>query len=87
MTEQFHYSHNGRQIVLPPLGNVKAGLIRRIRKLPADDQLFTLIEELADDEALAVVDDLAGDEFNEFLSAWQEFSGVKLGESGASSTT
>lgn len=87
MTEEFHYTHNGQGFSLPYLGRVKAGLLRKIRKLSADDQLFTLLEEMGNDEALAVIDEMDGEEFGEFLTAWHEASGVTMGESQASSTS
>lgn len=86
-TEQFHYTHKGQEIVLPPLRSLKAGLLRKVRRLSADDQLFTILEETVDDDTLAVIDDMDAEQLGEFFDGWQKHSGINLGESTASSTS
>lgn len=86
-TERFHYKHDGHEIALPYMKNLKAGMLRKIRKLPLDDQVFTILEQVASEDDLAILDDMDGDELNAFIAAWQEASGVTLGESQASSTS
>lgn len=86
MTEKFHWtSPGGVEITLPHMARLKAGVLRRVRKLDPIDAMFTIIEEIADDETLAKVDDLEAPELNELAQAWQEAS-ASLGESGPSST-
>lgn len=82
----FEYTHNGRTFTLPPYKSIKSGTIRRLRKLPATDFAFTLLEELADEDALAVIDDMDTEEFEAMNRAWMEHSGITLGESSSSST-
>src|SRR5690606_22980849 len=84
--DMFEYTHNGQTFTLPPYKSIKSGTIRRLRKLPATDFAFTLLEELADADALAVIDDMDTEEFEAMNRAWMEHSGVELGESSGSST-
>jgi hypothetical protein len=87
MTEQFHYTHNGATITLPYVSKIRMGIIRKIRRLPGDDQVFTLLEEIADKSTLAAIDEMDASEFEKFVTAWQQESGVTVGESAASSTS
>lgn len=85
-TEKFHYTTEaGDKIVLPRYKHLKAGLIRRVRKLSQVDQIFTALEEVGDEKVLAILDDLDQTEMNDFVAAWQSDSQVKPGESKASS--
>lgn len=57
------------------------GFLRRNRKLSQQDQMWTLIEEFAGEEALKTIDQLdPGEELGEFMKAWEEASGIELGE-------
>lgn len=83
--EQFHYTlPDGHEIKLPKFENVKAGLIRKTRRLDAADQMFTILEDLMTDEDLEHLDDLTREELNSFSKAWQEASSIKPGESSGS---
>lgn len=85
-TEKFHYTtEGGAEVVLPKYKNLKAGLIRSIRKLSPVDQIFTAVEAVADEATLAIIDDLGQEECNALIEAWQKDSGVTAGESKASS--
>ncbi|MBW3663575.1 MAG: hypothetical protein KY469_10790 [Actinobacteria bacterium] len=82
--EQFHHRlDDGREIVLPHMRNIKAGLIRKVRRLSEADQTFTILEAVADDDVLAIIDDLKGHQLEELMEAWEKAS-VSLGESSAS---
>jgi hypothetical protein len=78
--DRFVYESPLGAIEVPSLAKINSGVIRRIRKLGAVDQIFTVLEELASPESLALVDQLAADDFNTFVAAWQAHSGVGLGE-------
>lgn len=88
MMEKFHYTlPDGYEVVVPQFGNIKLGIIRKTRKLPQADQMFTLLESICTEEDLEHLDDLDRDQFNDFSTAWRDASGVGLGESSASSTS
>lgn len=87
MTEQFHFQHNDATITLPYLRNIKVGVIRKLRSADSAEQFFGIIEAVSDDATLAVIDDMTADEFGSLMEAWQEASGVTVGESVASPTT
>lgn len=80
-TEQFHHRlEDGREIVLPHMRSIKAGLIRKVRRFDEADQMFTILEAVADDDTLAIIDDLARDQLEELMKEWEKAS-VSLGES------
>src|SRR5688500_5986247 len=86
----FEFEHNGETYALPRFGSWKSGMVRKIRKLPEVDGMYTILEHVCRDgsgfeESLAALDDMEMDEFNATMSAWQEHSGVTLGESSRSS--
>ncbi|MEQ6899012.1 hypothetical protein [Microbacterium sp. KR10-403] len=87
-TEKFHYtSKSGKKITLPKFGQgIKAGFIRRIRKLSEGEQVFEFIEAVADEKTLEVIDDFDTAELGEFFGAWQKDAGVGVGESSASAS-
>lgn len=87
MTEQFHHEVNGKTVTLPHLKNLPFGVIRKLRNEDPAEQLFSLVEQTADEDALEVIDTLGMEQVNELFTAWQEASGVSLGESTASSTS
>ncbi|MBP2211083.1 hypothetical protein JOJ87_001427 [Rhodococcus ruber] len=81
-TGEFVYTaESGETITLPAFKTIKPGLLRKVRKLEAGDQFFTILEAVADEDTLAVVDEMEMEEFTEFQRAWVESSGVDLGES------
>lgn len=85
-TEHFHWtSPSGVEITLPHMARLKAGLLRRVRRLDPVDASFTMLEEVADEANMAKIDDLQIEDLNALATAWQEAS-ANLGESGPSST-
>lgn len=79
-----HTFASGESVTLPRFKKAMTfGRARRLRKLSAEEQMFTLIEEIADDDTLAVLDDLDAEESNAFIEAWQDDSDVTSGESSA----
>ena len=75
---------DGVEVSLPSLSYLKPGLIRRIRRLPDVDAMYTLLELALSPEALAVLDDMDPDAYQELLEEWRDHSGGSLGESAAS---
>lgn len=84
----FRYTFpSGETLVLPAFDSVVTfGLARKLRKLPADEQLFAVVEEVCDEAALAVMDKMTAEQAGVFFEAWQRGSGVGVGESAGSST-
>lgn len=86
----FTWEKGGKTIVARYFEDVmNAGLLRRLRNAPLQDQMFVLVEEGMDAENLAVFDTLAivrreGDTetptMDEFYTAWQEDAGITAGE-------
>lgn len=88
MLEKFHYQlPDGHELVLPKFENVPMGHIRKTRKLPPTDQVFTLLELLVPEEDLEHLDSLDRTGFQDFMNAWREKSDIDLGESSASTTS
>lgn len=80
-SDVFEYTHDGKKITLPLLNKLKFGVIRKLRKLEDTEQMFSMIELVADEKTLAVIDDMDQDEIGKFMEAWNEASGIELGES------
>lgn len=84
-TEKFHYtSTEGVEIVLPHVSKIKGGLIRKYRKLPELDMVYSILEDMLDEATLAKIDDLDQGELTDFIEKWQ--AGSPVGESSGSST-
>lgn len=84
--EPFERTIGRTKVTLPSLSWLKPGTYRKIRHLDGADRLYTLLEMLLDEKQLAAVDDLEPDEFADFCKAWNEHSGIGLGESQASTS-
>lgn len=61
----------GETFTVPDGGDLPVGFARSIRRLPQEDQVFTILERLCDEETLAKIDTMTGREFGEFYKAWQ----------------
>jgi hypothetical protein len=79
--EPFEFTHDGVTYTLPPASSIKAGMLRRFRKLDDLDVAFSILEEIADEDALAALDDMGIAEFNQTVSDWQSHIGVDPGKS------
>lgn len=79
--EPFEFKHDGETYTLPPSSAIKAGMLRRLRKLDYLDIAFSILEELADKDTLAALDDMDLATFNETLDEWQASLGVTPGKS------
>ncbi|UJQ86182.1 tail assembly chaperone [Gordonia phage GiKK] len=95
MFEKFHhkiivgYDDEGdpirEKVSLPRFKSIPFGLIRKNRSLPEAEQFFSLLEAVASEEDLAKMDKAAQSEMEALMDAWQEDSGVSVGESEDSS--
>lgn len=85
-TDEFVAVVGDVEVRLPLLNNLKTGLVRKIRKLEAGDQLFTIIESLCGADELAAIDELTQPELAALMEEWQEASGISMGESSRSSS-
>lgn len=72
------------KITLPKFDQIKFGIIRKNRKLPQDEQFFSLLEAVASEADLEAMDNATQEEMSRLMTAWQEDSGVTSGESEAS---
>lgn len=81
VTEDFVTTVDGTEVRLPSLTYLKPGLVRQIRRLHQIDQMYTLIEMVVDEDTQALLDDMDPMEYKAMLEAWQEHSGVTVGES------
>lgn len=88
MLEKFHHTlPDGHELRLPRFENVPVGVIRKTRRLPEADQVFTILELIMSEEDIEHLDKLDKTEFNKVIGAWREGSSVGVGESSASSTS
>lgn len=87
--ERFHHTVGKTKITLPKFDQVftSFGEVREFRRLPAEEQMFALIEKAADAANLAKIDKLSMPEVKDLLVAWQRDAGVTVGESSASATS
>lgn len=77
--KMFTYASRSGIVRVRSLARMPVGVIRKVRKLDQADQFFTMLEMVAP-EYLEVVDQWDGDELADFLTKWQRWSGVGLGE-------
>lgn len=84
--DDFEFKHDGELYRLPPFRKVKAGVVRKVRKLEGLDAGYTLLELVCDERTLAAIDDMEMSEMDEVLTGWQQQSGIGLGESSGSSS-
>jgi hypothetical protein len=95
--EKFHYSivvgqdDEGdpikHKLSLPKFDHIPFGLIRKNRKLPQEEQFFSLLESVVGAEDLEYIDRAGQGEVMNLMTAWQEDSGISQGESPASSSS
>ena len=81
----FVYPAGDGTITLPLLDDMPVGITRKVRNLEEGDAMFAILELLCDDEELELVDSLKQSEFKDMYKAWNEASGVSMGESSGSS--
>lgn len=80
-TFKWEDEETGVSIVAPPIGSIiTAGFLRKHRKDDIMEQMMAAIELALDKQNLAVFDGLSVEKLGEFYTAWQEDSGITLGE-------
>ena len=86
--DTFGWTVDGETIELPPFKSLLTfGAARKLRHLDEADALFTVMEDKLSDDVLAKLDPMDADEMEKFFVAWQEHSGITMGESGASTAS
>lgn len=58
----------------------KPGMLRKLRKQPALEQMWTVIEIVASENALAVSDEFSDKDYSEMYRQWTEYIGITPGE-------
>lgn len=79
--EKFHYTYDSKKFTLPKFDQLPFGVIRKLRKLPDEEQFFQMFELAADDKALAVIDTMGMKDIEKLVEEWQKDAGVSQGES------
>ncbi|MBC6767331.1 hypothetical protein ACOJA0_03325 [Corynebacterium amycolatum] len=79
--EKFHHEFDGKKFTLPKFDQLPFGVIRKLRKLPDEEQFFQMFELAADDKALAVIDTMGMKDIEKLVEDWQKDAGVTQGES------
>jgi hypothetical protein len=75
--------NKNKKVTLPNFSDLPAGVARKARKLPAQEQSWWFLEQILTDKELEVIDGLTLAEFAKHMKAWTE--GVGLGEAVESS--
>ncbi len=82
MSKKFEFeTSEGVKIALPPL---KSKVLRKHRRKPEMDFVYSVLEEVCDEKTLDQTDELEPDELGNMFAAWVD--GVTPGESSPSST-
>lgn len=79
----YKVEHKGKTVELPDFKDLPVGIIRKARKMDANELMWVVLEEVLDAKQLAVIDTLTMDEFSEAMKGWTQ--GAPLGESLQSS--
>ena len=75
--------HNKKKITLPAFTELPVGVIRKARKMDADEQIWFVLEAVLTEKDIAVLDSMSVTEFAEAISGWT--GGTPVGESLQSS--
>jgi len=71
--------HNKKKIELPAFSDLPTGVIRKARKLDADEQIWFVLESILKEKDLDVLDSMTVTEFAQAMNAWTQ--GAPVGES------
>jgi len=80
----FVIEHEKKKVTLPDFKSLPVGVIRKARKIDADEAIWFVLEEILTPEDLAVVDSMTISDFTEAMNGWTQ--GAPLGESSQSSS-
>lgn len=75
--------HKNKKVTLPSFSELPTGVVRKARKLDADEQMWFVLESILDEKSMAVIDSMTLSEFGEKMTGWTQ--GAPLGESLQSS--
>jgi hypothetical protein len=79
--DPFEFTVGRTKITLPSLSWLKPGQIAAIQDKDGFARLWTLLSMSLTEKQLAVVGDMEPDAFADMMKAWNDHSGVSLGES------
>lgn len=87
--EKFHHEfEDGKKITLPKFDSIMTvGFARKNRKMDQAELGWMILEKAADEKTLEVIDDQSLKTFEALMKAWQEDSGISVGESSGSSNS
>ena len=71
--------HNKKKITLPAFTELPVGVIRKARKMDADEQIWFVLESVLSEKEIAVLDAMTVTEFSEAIAGWT--GGTPVGES------
>jgi hypothetical protein len=80
----YKLEHQGKSVTLPDFKEMPVGVIRKARKLAADEQMWFILEEILDEKQLEILDSMSLEEFTKSMNEWTQ--GAPLGESLKSSS-
>ena len=85
----FNYEFDdGQRVTLPKFDSIMTvGFARKNRSTDQAELGWMLLERAADEKTLAVIDDQSLKTFEKLMKAWQEDSGIAVGESSGSSNS
>ena len=87
--EKFHHEfEDGQKITLPKFDSIMTvGFARKNRKMDQAELGWMILERAADEKTLEVIDGQSLKTFEGLMKAWQEDSGISVGESSGSSNS
>lgn len=72
-------THNKKKITLPAFTDLPVGVIRKARKMEADEQIWFVLEAILSEKDIATLDSMSVTEFATAIGGWT--GGTPVGES------
>jgi len=72
-------THKSKKITLPDFTDLPVGVIRKARKMDADEQIWFVLESVLTEKDIATLDSMSVTEFAKAISGWT--GGTPVGES------
>lgn len=72
-------THKNKKITLPAFTDLPVGVIRKARKLEADEQIWFVLETVLTEKDIATLDSMSVTEFANAIGGWT--GGTPVGES------
>lgn len=79
----YKIEYKGKTVTLPDFKEMPVGVIRKARKLSADEQMWFILESILDEKQLEILDSMNLTDFTTAMNSWTQ--GAPLGESLQSS--